>query len=210
MTIPNDAAPEKILNKIIDITTDVFFNIPMTLTANLWSKYAPAFFYQFDYIGDAKGKGSNFLKPLPLVSKEHSKGFIAHGDELPYLFDAHDVFGKRIEGIEFESERDKEARKNLIKFIAKFAHLNESHSQMSLNGQVLGSFVADSTNFMKISNVIGVDTNFKFCQLSMLGAPFQAKQKISCEFLSENIKKVPLVPKANEIISGSGKKLGIF
>lgn len=193
---------------LIDITTDVFFNIPITVTANLWSKYAEAFFYQFEHVGDLQASGKYFLKPLPLVSKEISKGFVSHGDELLYLFQAHDVFGIRINGTELKTVRDKEARKNMIKVMTQFAYMNQSNNQVSLNGQLLDSFRENSTNYLKISDRIGFDKNFKFCQLSVLGASFQPTQKTSCEVLSEHLKKIPLVPKVNEIIGGAGKKFG--
>lgn len=85
-------------SKFVEVTTDIFFNIPTFLTAELWGKFAPSFLYQFTHKGDSSGSGKLFLKPLPIVSKNNSneKSQVQHGDELGYLFNACDVFGNRI------------------------------------------------------------------------------------------------------------------
>ena len=92
--------PAKLLSKLIEATTDVFFNFPSVMTADLWGKWSSAFFYQFEHSGDAQPSGKLFLRPLPIVSKSSTKGLVAHGDELGYLFDVYDVFGNRIPGSE--------------------------------------------------------------------------------------------------------------
>ncbi|KAG5679081.1 hypothetical protein PVAND_008676 [Polypedilum vanderplanki] len=208
LTIPDNLSPDKILLKLIETTTDIFFNIPSTLTANLWSKFSNAYFYQFEHIADASIGGRTFLKLLPLVGKKKSKGFVAHGDELSFLFDVCDIYGNPINGTELKTQRDKDARKNFIKLILQFAYLNSTHSQLSLNEQILQTFRAESTSFIRVSDKLNFDTNFRFCQLSMFGVPFEATQKISCEFLSENVQKLPLAKKATDIVTSGGKKLG--
>jgi hypothetical protein len=209
LTIPEGLAPDKILLKLIEATTDIFFNVPSTLAASLWCKFSSAFFYQFEHVADAPVGGKNFLAPLPLIGKKSSKGFVAHGDELSFLFDAHDVYGNRINGTELKTQRDKDARRNFIKLILQFAYLNSTDSQLSLNEQTLQTFQPDSTSFIRVSDKLAFDSNFRFCQLSMLGTAFKATQKVSCEFLSESLKKLPLVAKASDVISGGGKKFGI-
>lgn len=189
----------------------MFFNIPCVLTATLWTKYSSAFFYQFEHIGEASPSGKYFLKPLPIVSKNNSKGLVAHGDELGYLFDVYDVFGNRINETELKSPRDQEARANFIKLVLKFAYINASLSnQLTFDDQILQAFQADSTSFVKITDKISFDKDFRFCQLSVFGTPLKVTKKISCEFLMEGLKKINLIPKANEIISGGGKKLGFL
>lgn len=216
MTIPENLSPEKILLKLIETTTDVFFNIPSIFAADLWGKFSSAFFYNFDYHGDIGSSGQKFLKPLPLVSKQRPKGFVAHGDDLVYLFDAHDIYGNRINESKLKSSSDEEVRNNFIKIIHSFAYINNSQQQLSIDNQILSSFRADSTSFMKISKGITVEKDFRFCQLSVLGAPLKATRDISCKFLTENLKILSAVPKINEVLSGSsnnnynGKKFGLF
>jgi hypothetical protein len=204
LTIADGLSPEKILLKLIETTTDIFFNIPATLTAGLWSKYSSTFFYQFEHIGDAPAGGKLLLKPLPLLGKKSSQGFVAHGDELSFLFDVYDINGNRINGTELKTQRDKDARRNFIKLILQFAHLNSTSSQLSLNEEIVNTFQPNSTSFIRVSDKLTLDTNFRFCQLSVFGVPFEATQKLSCEFLSENIKKLPLTG----VLSGGGKKFG--
>lgn len=101
LSIPENLDPEKIFSKFVEVTTDVFFNIPSFLTADFWGKFAPSFLYQFKHANNLGG-GKIFLKPLPLVGKNNEKKTdkVAHGDDLSYLFNPCDVFGNRINGTE--------------------------------------------------------------------------------------------------------------
>lgn len=71
--------------------------MPAVLTAQAWGKVAPAFLYSFEHIGK-KSSGTNFLSQLSLVGSQKRDGKVSHGDELGYLFDARDLFGKAIPG----------------------------------------------------------------------------------------------------------------
>lgn len=179
------------------------------MTADLWGKYSSAFFYQFNHVSDSESSGKNFLKPLPLVSKRSSK-MIAHGDELGFLFDINDVFGNKINGTSLKSTRDKNARKNFIEIIQKFAYFNSNVTEYKVGNNIFSPFRAASSNFIKISEKIELEKDFRFCQLSLWGAPLQASQKISCEFLSEGLKKISLVPKLGPGMLGGGGKFGLL
>lgn len=205
LTIPDGLNPEKVLSKLIETTTDVFFNVPSVMTANLWGKFSSAFFYQFEHVSESKS-GKHFLRPLPLVSKRESRDQTAHGDELGFLFDIYDVFGNRINGTELKSDRDKKARQNFIGMIVKFAYMNTSSAEFKLGDQIVSPFRADASNFIKVSEKLSLDKDFRFCQLSLWGAPLKSSQKISCDFLSEGLKKLPGIPNARDIIGG-GKRI---
>lgn len=192
LTILDGMNPEKVLAKLVEASTDAFFNIPSVLTTQLWGKWSSAYLYQFDHISDAKSSGKQFLKPLPLVSKGNAKGFSAHGDDLGFLFDVYDVLGNKIEGTELTTDRDKKARKNFMEMIVKFAYLNSSQADLYINNQLMDPFKADASRFIKVSESIELFKDFRFCQLSLWGAPLKASQKISCDFLSERLKKLPL------------------
>lgn len=215
LTIPSGMDPEKILSKLIEATTDVFFNFPSVMTADLWGKWSSAFFYQFEHSGDVQPSGKMFLRPLPLVSKSNTKGLVAHGDELGYLFDVYDIFGNRIPGSEvrthqhkqyntiqylnlqfqIKTDNDLKARKNFIDMIVNFAYLNSTQSQFKLNNQIIAPFRAENSVFMKISSKFSIEKDFRFCQLALWGAPLKASQKISCEFLKDGLKKILNTPK---------------
>ena len=189
----------------------MFFNVPSVLTADLWGKWSSAFFYQFDHVSDSQSSGKIFLKPLPLVSKGESKGLTAHGDELGFLFDVYDVFGNKINGTSLTSSRDKQARKNFMDVVVKFAYMNSSHSELNIDDLVFKPFQADASHFIKVSDKISSEKDFRFCQLSMLGTPLKASQKISCEFLSQGLKSLPLpLPLPSNPLSGviGRKKFG--
>lgn len=82
------------VQKLTEATTDALFNLPAMVMTQTWSKVAPAYLYSFEYAGRSSAKGSSFLQGLPIVSNPNpSNQTVAHGDELNYLFDAHDIFG---------------------------------------------------------------------------------------------------------------------
>lgn len=82
------------VQKLTEATTDALFNLPAMVTSQTWSKVAPAYLYSFEYVGRSSAKGSSFLQGLPIVSNPNpSNQTVAHGDELSYLFDAHDIYG---------------------------------------------------------------------------------------------------------------------
>lgn len=211
LTVPNDINPEKLLSKLIETTTDVFFNVPSVLTAGLWGKWSKAFFYQFDYVGTGEPSGKMFLRPLPLVSKQDSKDHCSHGDELGFLFDAFDVFGRKINASQVKSEKDIKVSKNFMNVITRFAYMNSSHNEMTLSGQVVAPFNVEGSNFIDISKDISFKKDFRFCQMSLLGAPLKASQKITCDVLSKGLTKLPTIPKPKDIggLLGS-KKTGIL
>jgi carboxylesterase type B len=207
LKIQDGVSPDKIIEKLIESTTDIFFNIPSVITADLWSQQGQAFFYQFDHVADIESSGKKFLGPLPLVSKSSSRGKTAHGDELGFLFGINDVFGRKINGSQLNSARDMNARKNFIELIQNFAYFNSNSSNFKLGGKIVNSFSAQSSNFIKVSEKIDLDQNFRFCQLSIYGAPLKSAQKVSCDFIADGLKKLPVVPKN---IGGifSGKPIG--
>lgn len=132
-------------------------------------------------------------------------GKAAHGDELAFLFDPHDVFGNRIE-TQLTTKRDKNARKNLINLIQNFAYFNSNSSNFKLDNTIVNPFSAQNSNFIKISDKVDFEKNFRFCQLSVFAVPLKSAQKTSCAFLSDGLKSLPAIPKIGGVLSG--KPLG--
>lgn len=79
--------------------------------------------------------------------------------------------------------------------IVNFAYLNATQTQFKLNNQIIAPFRAENSAFMKISSKFSIEKDFRFCQLSLWGAPLKASQKISCEFLQDGLKKILNTPK---------------
>lgn len=194
--------PEKVLAKLVEATTDAFFNVPSVLTSQLWGKWSSSYLYQFDHVSDTKSSGKQFLKPLPLVSKGNSKGLSAHGDDLGFLFDIYDIMGNKIEGNELKTDRDKKVRRNFAEMIVKFAYLNSSQPELFINNQLITPFKAEASHFIQLSSNLVFLKDFRYCQLSLWGAHLKASQKISCEFLSEG--KIPLISKTGMLANPFG------
>lgn len=166
LSIPRDLPPIQILSKLVEVTTDVLFNLPATVVADAWSRTgAPAYFYQFAYSATNSRKGSDFLEGLPLVEEadgqrlkkgDGNKSPVAHGDELGILFDGFDIFGKPLERKAEMSSIDLKVRKQFAKIITDFVvqRKNETTKESKI-------FSSKGLSFMKITDSIEMKTDFR-------------------------------------------------
>ena len=149
----------QVLNKLIESTTDALFNLPAILTAQTWSKVAPSYLYSFEHVGKSANRASTFLNGLPIVgnSKSSNSNVVAHGDELAYLFDARDVFGKKLSNIKPLDDADKKVRDIFSNLITQFAYLNGG--QGAKNKGAFQEFKSDQSNFIRIGQeaILGKD-----------------------------------------------------
>lgn len=100
MKLPKHGTVEDIAKKLAEATTDALFALPAILTAQLWSKVTPVYLYSFEYVGKKNVRDSGFLNGLPIAETKPAYDAVSHGDELIYLFNAHDIFGNRIQNQE--------------------------------------------------------------------------------------------------------------
>lgn len=159
LQIPDTLNPQEILKKMTEVTTDVLFSLPLFIAAQSWSKYAPAYIYSFEHVGNVSSSGKRFLAALPLVSTASQKEVVAHGDELGFLFDSFDVFGVPIPDIQLVTERDKKARQSFLKVIVNFAHLNSNSSKKDTS--LFQAFNTKGTPYIKISDKLESGNDFK-------------------------------------------------
>lgn len=167
-----------------ETTTDILFNLPAVLSANLWGQNAPSFLYSFEYNGAGVSNGYNFLQGLPIVSNKKNSNFTGHGDELGYLFDANDIFGNPIENAKLKSQEDLQARQNFISLLKKFSRIDLSFGFGDAGGGIDGiftRFTGKGTPFIKVTNKLELSDNFRFCELSLWGAPIDPIQSTTCK-----------------------------
>uniref|UniRef100_A0A1B0DKS7 carboxylesterase n=1 Tax=Phlebotomus papatasi TaxID=29031 RepID=A0A1B0DKS7_PHLPP len=89
--------PKKLLDDIIEGTTDIFFSIPTVFTAEFWSTSAQSFVYSFNFMSKSSIPGGEiFLPQLPLIQSQKQVEKVAHGDDLVFLFEPRDIFGNPI------------------------------------------------------------------------------------------------------------------
>ncbi|XP_039501811.1 carboxylesterase 1E [Drosophila santomea] len=176
--VPQALNVDQVLSKVVESTTDVLFNLPAVLTTQVWSKLAPAFMYSFEYNG-TKSKGINFLKGLPIVSETaHDKPeTVGHGDEIGYMFDANDIFGNPLEETRLTSAEDLKVRNNLIDLLVKFANREKKEGGKS---SIFQSVTGKATPFIKIDTKLETSNDFRFCELSVLGASLSPLSSTSC------------------------------
>lgn len=148
----------QVLNKLTEATTDALFNLPTILTAQTWTKVAPAYLYSFEHVGKSGSQGSTFLSGLPIVGNAKPlNNTVAHGDELAYLFDARDIFGKKLANVKQLDETDKKVRDIFSNLIVQFTYL--SSGQGVKNKGAFQEFKSDQSNFIRIGQeaVLGKD-----------------------------------------------------
>lgn len=147
----------QVIQKLTEATTDALFNLPALLTTQMWAKLAPAYLYSFEHIGKSSNRGSTFLNGLPIVgntkSTNNAPEAVAHGDELAYLFDAQDIFGKPILASNSSlNEDDTKVREIFSSLIAQFVHLNggrEKQGEATIK-DLFQNFKSDESNFIRI------------------------------------------------------------
>lgn len=205
LKVPETLNLDQIISKVISATTDILFNLPAVLSAQVWSQLAPAFMYSFEYNG-TKSKGINFLRGLPIVAMEENPDpeIVAHGDELGYMFDVNDIFGNPVESARLTDPTDLKVRKNFIGMLVKFAK--------SFKGDTKANSVTDSLfrsvtggggiPFIKVDSEVKSESDFRFCELSVLGAPLQPLTKMSCAGLNSLLNPV------GGVLGGVGGTLG--
>lgn len=148
----------QVVSKLTEATTDALFNLPAILTAQTWTKVAPAYLYSFEHVGQSSNRGSAFLKGLPIVGNtQPANNTVGHGDELAFLFDARDIFGKTLNSIKPLNDVDKKVRDIFSNLVTQFAYLNSG--QGVKNKGAFQEFKSDQSNFIRIGQeaILGKD-----------------------------------------------------
>ncbi|CAH2001436.1 unnamed protein product [Acanthoscelides obtectus] len=172
------------LDKVADITADALFSVPAFLTVDKWSRNGAAtFLYSFEHIGKRK-KGKVFLRGSFFIGNDTSDSgdnddTVGHGDELEYLFDAHDLSGKPIDKDQTWDEEDMQVREYFTQLVADFAR----HGKPRVGKKDVNPFSPKSNNFIQIKDKPILAENFKFCEVG-LWCNFADRLKTStCSFL---------------------------
>lgn len=152
--------------------------------------------YSFEHKGN-KSRGVNFLRGLPIVENAiqsrsaqeenmvEDDTMVTHGDELGYMFDCNDIHGNPMEDTRLTDANDLKVRDNLIKMIAHFAGQSAGDGDSKKPG--LGSALFKSigsgkgTPFIKVGTNLETGNDFRFCELSMLGASLNPLASTSCQ-----------------------------
>lgn len=182
------------LSKIAEATGDALFNFPAYQTVQQWGNQGSAFLYSFEHVGNLS-KGSHFLPGLALTDDNTNpeapkpKG-PAHGDELAYIFEPLDAEGKPV-GNEV-SKTDAKVRDNFVGLISKFAHnLDKEEGQGGSNLLGLSGFLpfasGGNEQYLKISNGITIEKDFRFCQIGLWGNMGDRLTGALCKNLLSNL-----------------------
>ncbi|EDW11343.1 carboxylesterase 1E [Drosophila mojavensis] len=204
--VPQALNVDQVLAKVVESTTDVLFNLPAVLTTQVWSKLAPAYMYSFEYNG-TKSKGIHFLHGLPIVAEQAQSRpeLVAHGDELGYMFDANDIFGEPLLETRLTDEQDLKVRKNLIDMLLQFAQPKEEQKE-GVTAKLFQSISSKGTPFIKVDTQLEAASDFRFCELSVLGASLSPLSSTSCAALGSVLGQ--LGGGLGQTVGGVGKTVG--
>lgn len=143
--------------------------------------------YSFEYNG-SRSKGIHFLRGLLIVSEyadNMNSEVVAHGDELGYMFDANDLFGNPIPEAQLIDSDDLKVRQNFIGMLVEFAKSFGKNSKKESTGETLfKSVVGQEVPFIKVDADISANSDFRFCELSVLGASLTPLTSTTCQGLS--------------------------
>ncbi|CAG4934115.1 unnamed protein product [Parnassius apollo] len=186
------------LTQIAEATGDALFNFPAYQSVRAWSTGSPAYLYSFEHVGNLS-KGSHFLPGVPLTQGDDNNNLKApvkgpsHGDELAYIFEPLDEEGKPL-GLEVSST-DNRVRESFVGIISKFAH-NLSPTQTKNNTKLFDflPFSPENDQFIKISDIVTMDKNFRFCQMGLWG---NMADRITGAFCKNVLGSILNLPKLN-------------
>lgn len=143
--------------------------------------------YSFEHKGN-KSRGVNFLKGLPIVEDDDQvddaeNAMVTHGDELGYMFDCNDIHGNPIVETRITDADDLKVRDNLIHMITQFVGQSKSGDpeKGSLGNQLFKSISGKGTPFIKVDTNLESGNDFRFCELSMLGASLNPLASTTCQ-----------------------------
>ncbi|XP_028161955.1 liver carboxylesterase 2-like [Ostrinia furnacalis] len=191
------------LTAIARDTGDALFNLPAFKSVQEWSSGAPAFLYSFEFVGNLT-KGSYFLPGVPLAEETDISNSMyqpkesgpSHGDELAYIFEPLDASGKSVEPA--ASQMDARVRKSFVGLITKFAHdVGEAKNKSKLFN--ITPFSLDTNSFIKITDEVKMDKNFRFCQMGFWGNMVDRIAGSLCSNEIKELLKLSFIPKVVDL-----------
>ncbi|GAB0096100.1 carboxylesterase 1E [Sergentomyia squamirostris] len=177
--------PKTFLDKFIERTTDIIFSIPTVFTAKFWSENALSVMYSFNFVSRSELPGGEiFLPQLPLAQRQKQEGKVAHGDELIFLFEPRDIFGRLLtnQSVAFAPTDDK-VRRDFTEMIVNFTQMNPDNETEEERGLFI-PFSSKKLPFIEIAEGITSQENFRLCSLLNFGGIFSFVENISCDLLS--------------------------
>ncbi|KAI5713458.1 hypothetical protein M8J75_016594 [Diaphorina citri] len=170
------------LDKVVQLTTDSLFNLPMFLTSKVWSLTSKTFVYSFEHLPQ-RSTASHFLTGLPLIrgSDELKKPEISHGEDLIYLFDAKSLDGNS-QVHKISNSDDMQIRNMFTSLVAEFAR---SGTPQLPNSNVKWSpFSAQNSEFLVLSKTPRMDKEFRHCQMALWEGLAEVLQSQKCSLLN--------------------------
>lgn len=106
-------------------------------------------------------------------------GIVSHGDDLPYLFDVHDIHGKSLESNTPINEEDERVRNIFTQMIADFAR----HGKLRLDNHEVSPFSSLTNNFIQVKPKPVFANQFRFCEMALWCGITERLKSDACKFL---------------------------
>lgn len=122
------------------------------------------------------------------LDDDDSNNTVAHGDELSYLFDPHDIEGKALLSEKEENEEDNKVREIFTQMITDFARFGK----LKLGDQDVKPFSISDNNFVQITPNPKIASGFRYCEMGLWLGLAQRLQSNTCKLLKVlDIKNLP-------------------
>ncbi|KAL1464595.1 hypothetical protein WDU94_004225 [Cyamophila willieti] len=170
------------INKIVQLTTDALFNLPMFLSSKVWSATGKTFMYNFDY-KPQKSTASYFLAGLPLIrgSEKLESAEISHGEDLIYLFDAKSLDGNS-QLHKISQPDDLAMRDRFTTLVAEFARTGTP--QLPQSNIKWAPFSAQNNEYLVLSKEPRMEKDFRKCQMALWEGFSEILNSQQCQLLN--------------------------
>lgn len=170
------------IDKVVQLTTDSLFNLPMFLTSKVWSLTSHTFCYSFEQL-PKKSTASHFLGGLPIIrgSQDLKTPEIGHGEDLIYLFDAKSLDGNSLRH-QISDPEDKQVRNMFTSLVAEFARTGKP--ALPNSSTPWAPFSAQGGEFLVLSSAPRMDKGFRQCQMALWEGLTEVLASQQCSMLN--------------------------
>ena len=101
---------------------------------------------------------------------------------------------------QIKTDRDKNARKNFVDLIVKFAYYNGSSDDGLKLNNLKSAVLGKDSSFISVKDEMSVGKDFRFCEMATWGLKLNPSQKISCDSIVKKVEQVvSKVPGVNKV-----------
>nr|XP_018899849.1 PREDICTED: carboxylesterase 1E [Bemisia tabaci]XP_018899850.1 PREDICTED: carboxylesterase 1E [Bemisia tabaci] len=176
------------LDKVVQMTTDALYNLPVFMTSNLRGSNAPTYLYSFEQPSRAAKKlVKELFRGSPIyktdTGSQPSENEVAHGEDLVNLFDVRSLEGQEVDSVKLSNE-DLRTREIFSSIVAEFVRSgNPAVKNLAVNWT---PFSKDKSEYVVIKSTPEVKTGFRYCEMGLWTGLLDRLKSPQCNFPNIN------------------------